>query len=244
MSASPIPLWGQWTGTNPVWTDSSVGIGATPAAGTKLDVRGLLHANLATNGSQSVVVNGGIVLGAPGTSTGAYFMYGNDGLIANALRGVVFSHDDYGPYHFTFGKHPANQPLRGDGVGFVPQMTLTNLGNLGIGTTNPQYKLAVEGAIGARDIIVTNAPWSDYVFRPDYQLRPLSEVNAFIQAHRHLPDMPSEAEVKEQGVSVSEMQAKLLAKIEELTLHLIRQEKENGELRERLVKLESRAAER
>jgi hypothetical protein len=69
----------------------------------------------------------------------------------------------------------------------------------------------------------------------------LSEVNAYIQAHHHLPDIPSEAEVKAQGVSVGEMQSKLLAKIEELTLHMIQQDKKNRELRERLAQLETRA---
>jgi hypothetical protein len=102
---------------------------------------------------------------------------------------------------------------------------------VGIGTTNPQYKLAVEGAIGARDIVVTNAPQSDYVFRPGYRLRPLSEVNAYIQKQRHLPDIPTEAEVKEKGVSVGEMQAKLPAKIEEPTLYMIQQDKEKRETR-------------
>jgi hypothetical protein len=57
-----------------------------------------------------------------------------------------------------------------------------------------------------------------------------------------LPDIPSEAEAKERGVSVGEMQAKLLAKIEELTLHMIQQDKENRKLRERIARLETRAA--
>jgi hypothetical protein len=118
------------------------------------------------------------------------------------------------------------------------RMIVSTTGNVGIGTTSPQYRLAVEGAIGARDIIVTSAPWSDYVFQPGYRLRPLSEVASFIRQHGHLPEIPSEAEVKEKGVSVADVQAKLLAKIEELTLHLIQQEKDNRELRERLVRLE------
>jgi hypothetical protein len=109
----------------------------------------------------------------------------------------------------------------------------------------------VNGTIGAKDVIVTNTGWSDYVFRSGYRLRPLSEVNAYIQANHHLPDIPSEAEVKEKGVSVGEMQTKLLAKIEEITLHMIqaddrnnRLEQQNRELQERIARLEALSARR
>jgi len=122
-------------------------------------------------------------------------------------------------------------------------------GNVGIGTTNPQYLLSVKGTAGAEEFIVTNTGWSDYVFQPGYRLRPLSEVNAYIQANHHLPDIPSAAEVKEKGVGVGEMQAKLLAKVEELTLHMIqaeernnRLEQQNQELCDRLARLEKSAA--
>jgi hypothetical protein len=126
--------------------------------------------------------------------------------------------------------------------GLHEQMVIKADGNVGIGTTDPgSYKLAVEGNIGARDVIVTNSPWSDYVFQPGYRLRPLNEVGAYIQANHHLPGIPSEAEVKEKGVSLGDMQSKLLAKIEELTLHMIQQQKENQELRERIALLEKRA---
>jgi len=108
-------------------------------------------------------------------------------------------------------------------------------GNVGIGSASPPYRLTVDGTIGTREVVVTTTPWSDYVFQPGYRLRPLSEVNAFIQANHHLPEIPSEAEVKQKGVSVGEMQAKLLAKIEELTLHMIRQEKEIADLRTKLA---------
>jgi hypothetical protein len=119
---------------------------------------------------------------------------------------------------------------------------------VGIGTTNPPYLLSVKGTVGAEEFIVTNTGWSDYVFRPGYRLRPLSEVGAYIRANHHLPGIPSEAEVKEKGVSVGEMQSKLLAKVEELTLHMIqaeernnRLEQQNEELRDRIGRLEKGA---
>jgi hypothetical protein len=137
------------------------------------------------------------------------------------------------------------------GYNNAPTLTVTagGPGKVGIGTTNPQYLLSVSGTIGAKEFLVTNTGWSDYVFQPGYRLRPLGEVRAFILANHHLPDIPSEAEVKEKGVSVGEMQVKLLAKVEELTLHMIqaeerndRLEQQNRELRERLARLERRAA--
>ena len=132
---------------------------------------------------------------------------------------------------------------------FICGHFLSRPGNVGIGTTNPQYLLSVKGTVGAQEFIVTNTGWSDYVFQPGYRLRPLREIGAYIQANHHLPDIPSEAEVKEKGVSVGEMQSKLLAKVEELTLHMIqadernnRLEEQNQELRDRLARLEKGAA--
>jgi len=67
--------------------------------------------------------------------------------------------------------------------------------------------------------------WGDYVFAPDYQLKSLSEVEGFICTHHHLPGIPSAAEVETAGVSLGEMRAKLLLKIEELTLYVIEQQR-------------------
>ena len=110
-------------------------------------------------------------------------------------------------------------------------------GNVGIGTDAPgTYKLAVEGKVGAREVVVTNSSWSDYVFKPDYKLRPLSEVQSFITANGHLPEVPSEKEVIANGQNLGEVNAILLKKIEELTLYLIEQQSEIDELKKAVKK--------
>ena len=113
---------------------------------------------------------------------------------------------------------------------------------VGIGTSNPRYKLDVNGGLHAKTLnidsvlcaeeIIVRTNGADFVFANDYQLRPLSEVEAFIQENKHLPEIKSAQEMQENGVSVSELQTKLLQKIEELTLYLIQQEETIQELRQ------------
>lgn len=109
-----------------------------------------------------------------------------------------------------------------------------NSGNVGIGTLNPGYKLAVNGTIRAKEVIVDTG-WADYVFAKDYKLAPLAEVKAQIAANRCLPGVPSAEEISKKGVSIGTMQAILLAKIEELTLHQIAQAEEMQSLRRRVA---------
>lgn len=125
----------------------------------------------------------------------------------------------------------------------VSDFVILNNGNVGVGTTNPgTFKLAVEGKIGAHEIEVTTNGWSDYVFEDDYKLKSLSETESYIKANKHLPGIPSEQEVKEKGVNLGEMQAKLLAKIEELTLHLIEQNKRIEKQNEEIAQLKTKVS--
>jgi hypothetical protein len=114
---------------------------------------------------------------------------------------------------------------------YASRIKILTDGNVGIGTpltTNPNgYKLAVNGKIGAKEVQVenTSATWADYVFKPDYKLMPLTEVETFIQNNQHLPEIPSADEVKENGHRLGEMDVLLLKKVEELTLYVIGQDK-------------------
>lgn len=118
------------------------------------------------------------------------------------------------------------------GTNWLRVMTMTPSGNVGIGTnlTNG-YKLAVEGTIGAREVNVNAATWSDYVFNDDYKLPSLETVEKYINQYHHLPEVPLEKDVKERGVNVGEMNALLLKKIEELTLYVIDLKKEVDQLK-------------
>ncbi|MFV1883205.1 MAG: hypothetical protein ACMZ7B_01750 [Balneola sp.] len=112
-------------------------------------------------------------------------------------------------------------------------------GKVGIGTTNPDQALTVKGKIHSEEVIVDlNVPGPDYVFEEDYALPSLSEIEAFIKANKHLPEIPSAKEMEENGIILGEMNMLLLKKMEEMTLYMIEFRKdmellqqENAELR-------------
>jgi len=105
------------------------------------------------------------------------------------------------------------------------KMKITSSGNVGIGTTNPAYKLDVLGTIRAKEVLVNLDGGADFVFEKGYKLLPIEHVANYVQENKHLPNIPSANEMVKNGVSMGDMQVKLLQKVEELTLYAIQQNK-------------------
>jgi hypothetical protein len=110
-------------------------------------------------------------------------------------------------------------------LNYQTKMTLTNGGYLGIGTTCPQTALDVAGTIRAKEVKVELFSGCDFVFKEDYKLMELKELEQFVKTNQHLPEVAPEKEMVENGVNMKELQMKLLQKIEELTLYTIEQNK-------------------
>ncbi len=129
----------------------------------------------------------------------------------------------------------------------VERMRINHDGTIGIGTTDTKgFKLGVQGKIAAEEVkVAAYTNWADFVFKNDYDLPTLKEVEEHIKEKGHLKDIPSAEAVKKDGFFLGDMDSKLLRKIEELTLYTIEQEKElknqkeiNKTLEERLQKIE------
>ena len=239
MASAPRPAWAQWSGTSPVWTNSNVGIG-TASPDQKVTVS---QGSVAIRDSSGA--NGGQTLYSANTATsgvnyGAVLFAVGSGASANTAGYFSASGATW-----NFGVRIVNPAAGPNSWALYADATAPSYfaGNVGIGTTNPTYKLSVNGPVRAKEVIVETG-WSDYVFHPSHRLQPLNEVAAYIARNHHLPGIPSEAEVKENGVSLGEMQSRLLAKIEELTLHLIQEherndrlEQQNREIMEKVARL-------
>jgi hypothetical protein len=102
--------------------------------------------------------------------------------------------------------------------------------------------LTVNGKIHTREEITVDyhGTWYDYIFAENYKLMTLPELENYILLNKHLPDIPSADEVKENGIKLAEMNTLLLKKIEELTLYVIELEKQNKEFQKKFELLEKK----
>jgi hypothetical protein len=210
--------------------NGNVGIG-TSVPKAKLDiVGGIMMQSLLHNASARPPVNSSKIPGEIRTysSTGES---ADDGLLRLSSGGGtnsnVISYIDISSYS-TIPDMYMNIVF---GTNGSEKMRINVSGNVGIGTANPTERLSVNGKIRAHEIKVETANWPDYVFAKDYRLPSLQETENHIKEKGHLPGIPSAAEVKANGIDLGEMNAKLLKKIEELTLYLIEQGKEIKELK-------------
>ncbi len=193
-----------------------------------------------------------------GTKLGPSFHVATNGALSipdgATLRASVYSTTDYSTMTFNSRAWQTVQGTNGKAFTFQTHDNLGNFGfeamaiyygesgkivmahnggNVGIGTSMPTEKLSVKGKIRAQEIKVENANWPDFVFAKSYILPTLKETETHIKETGHLPGIPSAEEVRANGVDLGEMNAKLLQKIEELTLHLIEMKKEMEELKDK-----------
>ncbi len=186
------------------------GEGATPSVGSHV---ALFQNNIETTNNSIL----GIIAGESGTGiqgVGGIHIGDKDQI----SRGII---------HYY---NPTDEMYIGTAGSTTSGVTIKSDGKVSIGTNSPESdsKLTVAGKISAQDITIkADAGGADFVFEKDYALPSLDHVEQFVKKNKHLPEIPSAQEMQENGVQVSEMQTKLLQKIEELTLYMIEMKKEN-----------------
>ncbi|NNF36063.1 MAG: hypothetical protein HKN68_18305 [Saprospiraceae bacterium] len=171
--------------------------------------------------------------------------YGFGGLFEGGARGVKATAWGGSSSNLAIGVEGSSHGTNGDRIGVFGRasggsknwagyfaegnMYVTNDLRIGAGAINGAtgYKVAIDGKVIAEEMRVQlSGAWPDYVFEDDYKLMPLTELEKEIEKLGHLPGLPSAREAEEEGIMLGDMNRILLEKIEELTLHVIRLEKE------------------
>ncbi|MGZ8810536.1 MAG: hypothetical protein ACXW29_05285 [Thermoanaerobaculia bacterium] len=236
---------GATTSSIDISPDGDVGINtADPNANTKLDVfdSTQLKARISLTGQEFFQAGNtstegiAIVLGTNRTGSRQVWFGDTAALAQNSTNRIVRI-------------FPTSGEIASIATDGTPKDLILNLagGSVGIGTAGPLSKLHVvngdiriSGGSFIDDNITLNAP--DYVFEPRYRLMPIDELAQFVRTERHLPNVPSAADIKAHGLNMSQFQMRLLEKVEELTLYAVVQDEQIGVLKAANQKLEERLA--
>ena len=167
-------------------------------------------------------------------SRGKAITFGHETDTDRGLRISYIGDDQRGDSYINYSQHLFF--VNGNKNGGYPTIIFKDSGDIGIGTLDPQNKLDVNGTIRAKEIKV-ESDWPDFVFKKDYKLLTLEEVKRHIDEKGILPGVPSESDVKANGVNLGEVNALLLQKIEELTLYVIKQQEIIEEMQVEIEKI-------
>ncbi len=214
-----------WNGSNAYYGRSQTGIGVDnhffrTQGVTRLTIKDNGNIGIGTNSPiEKLSINEGNI-NVFGYNTSRYLRFTE----AN-LQGAFINYDGTSNV-LNIGVNNINSTDTNNDVNSISVVRST--GNVGVGTTSPDAKLAVKGNIHTNEVKVDllGAVAPDYVFYKDYKLKTLNEVENYITKEGHLPNIPSAKEMETNGLLLKEMNLKLLEKIEELTLYTIQQEKE------------------
>lgn len=148
----------------------------------------------------------------------------------------AWSYQPYAPFTngLVIGSSPG-YPIFFSTNNYSVSMIVADNGNVGIGTANPTYKLSVNGNVRSKEVVVETG-WADYVFNNNYKLKPLQEVEKFIEQNKHLSGIPSADEIEKNGLQLGDTQKKMMEKIEELTLYVIELNQQIKELQNKTNK--------
>ncbi|ASU36335.1 autotransporter outer membrane beta-barrel domain-containing protein [Mucilaginibacter xinganensis] len=222
-----------------------MGIGTTAPA-TILDIlgssatTGLRSLNAAALGTAS---GGGLLAAAPAIPTAADQRLGLVG-----FGGIYFGSTYRYPSQIaSFSSEAWSSSNTGSYLTFATasngsttsteKMRIDNAGNVGIGTASPDQKLTVNGTVHSTMVTVdATVPAPDYVFDKGYDLSPLADLERYVSKNHHLPGVPNAAEIQQKGINLGLMNMALLKKVEELTLYLIKKDREDREKNRRLDK--------
>jgi hypothetical protein len=231
---------GSWT--SPTWQQLRVnwgtGIILDPGSGwayTYVDIRGGgLRVSSGDVGIGTTSTTAKLDVLGPATGTGATIRAGGGGDVVLAAGGSMFFDGNY-----SYGSGNYIRPVSSNTQAFITagleRMRITGAGYIGIGTTNPDQRLTVNGTVHATRVKVeTTVPGPDYVFEKDYILPSLGQIKSYIDENKHLPGVPSAKEMEAKGIDVGEMNMLLLKKIEEMTLYMIEQERRIKTLEEKV----------